>query len=113
MKHLPKLARVVNCKRSFYEVYIGRPTKWGNPFEIGKDGTREEVISKYGEWLLGALEAPDGRRPPSLEEARRELSGKKLGCWCYPLPCHGDVLLRFINYQPAIDQKTFDRLKIS
>ncbi len=38
---------VVHCKRKTYDVYIGRPGKWGNPFEIGKDGNRAEVIEKY------------------------------------------------------------------
>lgn len=43
--------RVVHCKKEPYDVYIGRPSKWGNPFVIGKDGTREEVIAKYAEWI--------------------------------------------------------------
>ena len=36
--------RVVNCKKEPYDVYIGRPSKWGNPFKIGRDGSRQEVI---------------------------------------------------------------------
>jgi hypothetical protein len=43
--------RVVHCKREAFNVYIGRPGKWGNPFVIGKDGTRAEVIAKYEAWL--------------------------------------------------------------
>ena len=43
---------VVHCKKEKYDVYIGRPSKWGNPFTIGKDGTREEVIQKYREYIL-------------------------------------------------------------
>ena len=39
--------RVVHCKRARYDVYIGRPSKWGNPYVIGPDGTREQVIAKY------------------------------------------------------------------
>lgn len=70
-------------------VYIGRPTKWGNTFEIGKDGTREEVVAKYEAWLRN--------NPKLLEEAKSELRGKDLICWCAPRPCHGDVLLRLIN----------------
>jgi len=83
---------VVNCRHSEYDVYIGRPGRWGNPFVIGRDGTREDVISKFEEWLLGARVAPNGQRRPSLEEAKRELSGKRLGCYCAPKPCHGDIL---------------------
>lgn len=69
-------------------VYIGRPSKWGNPFQIGKDGTREEVIQKYRDWLL--------RTPQRMEELH-ELRGKNLVCWCYPKACHGDVLLELAN----------------
>lgn len=69
-------------------VYIGRPSKWGNPFEIGKDGTREEVIERYREWI--ALQLP-------LLKALPELRGKVLVCWCKPLACHGDVLAELAN----------------
>jgi hypothetical protein len=75
--------RVVHCKRDRCEVYIGRPSKWGNPFVIGRDGTREQVIAKYRAFVLGR---------PELIAALPELRGKTLGCWCAPLPCHGDVL---------------------
>ena len=46
-----KEIKVVHCKKEPYDIYIGRPSKWGNPFSIGKDGTREEVIEKYREWI--------------------------------------------------------------
>lgn len=70
-------------------VYIGRPTKWGNPFVIGRDGNREEVIAKYEEWLRGNVEL--------TYSARAELRGRDLICWCSPLPCHGNVLLAVAN----------------
>lgn len=70
-------------------VYIGRPNKFGNPFVIGKDGTREEVIKKYREWFYS--------QPKLQEQAVEELRGKNLGCWCAPLPCHGDILLEYVN----------------
>jgi hypothetical protein len=73
---------VVHCKRSAYDVYVGRPTKWGNPFKIGRDGTRAEVIERYERWLL---------EQPELVAALDELRGKTLGCWCAPEPCHADV----------------------
>jgi len=78
-------SRVVHCKREPFDVYIGRPSKWGNPFVIGKDGTRDEVITKYEGWL---------RTQPALLAALPELRGKVLGCWCFPQACHGDVLVR-------------------
>lgn len=80
--------RVVHCKREKYDIYIGRPGPWGNPFEIGKDGTREEVIQKYREWIL---------TEPLLMEEVKSLRGKVLGCWCSPKPCHGDVLAEMVE----------------
>ena len=72
-------------------VYIGRPSKWGNPFVIGKDGDRDEVIEKYKAWLLSDI--------AKIEIAKRELAGKDLVCFCAPKPCHGDVLLDVSNFK--------------
>jgi hypothetical protein len=82
------MTRVVHCKKEKYDVYIGRPSKWGNPFTIGKDGTREEVIKKYEIWI---------RTQPNLLKDLHELKDKILGCWCKPNNCHGDILARMIN----------------
>jgi hypothetical protein len=76
--------RVVHCKKAPYDVYIGRPSKWGNPFALGEHGNRQQVIEKYRKWVLDQ---------PELMAALPELRGKVLGCWCAPLPCHGDVLV--------------------
>ena len=75
------------------DVYIGRwssskhglflESKWANPFKEGRDGTREEVISKYRKHLLNR---------PDLMAALPELVGKRLGCWCIPNACHGNIL---------------------
>ena len=65
-------------------VYIGRGSKWGNPFIIGKDGNRSEVIAKYISYA----------REKFSREELRELKGKDLVCYCAPLQCHGDVLSR-------------------
>ena len=46
------MRQVVHCKRDKYDVYIGRPSKWGNPYEIGVDGSRKEVIEKYKAWIV-------------------------------------------------------------
>lgn len=82
---------VTHCRRHFYHVYIGRPSKWGNPFMIGRDGNRAEVLQKYRDWI----------RAPGQEwlrdAARKELRGKILGCWCSPKTCHGDVLAEIAN----------------
>jgi hypothetical protein len=65
-------------------VYVGRPSKWGNPFVIGRDGTREEVVAKYRAWIV---------RQPALVAALHELRGKNLVCWCAPERCHAEVLI--------------------
>lgn len=70
-------------------VFVGRPSKWGNPFEVGKHGTRTQVIAKYKEYLA--------HRPDLQEAARKELQGKDLLCFCHPLACHADVLLEVAN----------------
>lgn len=65
------------------DVYIGRGSKWGNPYRIGADGTRDQVIEKYFEYIL---------RKPELIGALDELRNKNLVCFCAPQRCHGDVL---------------------
>jgi hypothetical protein len=72
---------VVNVRKSKYDVYIGRPSKWGNPYRRGTDGTKREVIEKYRAYA---------RKFSKADLA--ELKGKRLGCFCHPLACHGDVL---------------------
>jgi hypothetical protein len=91
---------VVHCKRDRYDVYIGRSRnglgEWGNPFSF-KPGTkaefvlptREEALAAYEQWLLG--------QPELVAKAKRELKGKRLGCWCKPLSCHGDILARIAS----------------
>lgn len=68
---------------------VDRKTKWGNPFVIGRDGTREDVVRKYRKAILV--------KPDYISEVRRTLKGKDLVCWCAPLACHGDVLLEIAN----------------
>lgn len=75
----------VNAHNRFTDsgVFVGRPSRWGNPFKIGRDGTREEVIDKYAAWVV---------QQPHLMAALGELKGKTLLCYCHPQACHGDVL---------------------
>lgn len=74
-------------------VYIGRAnrglrqSKWHNPFKIGRDGTREEVIAKYRQHVIGS----------GLVNDIEELRGKTLVCWCKPAACHGDVLVELLG----------------
>jgi hypothetical protein len=69
-------------------VYIGRGSKWGNPFVIGRDGDRDEVCDKYALWIL---------QQPDLMRCIGELEGRDLVCFCAPKRCHGDILLRWAN----------------
>ena len=84
------MARVLNKRQlkageGIGAVYVGRPSKWGNPFAIGRDGTRAEVIEKYQQYIV--------KQGVDFSE----LKGKDLICWCSPLPCHADVLLELAN----------------
>jgi hypothetical protein len=82
------LGRVKHIRepKSSSDVYIGRGSKWGNPFKIGVHGNREEVIAKYEEYLMNSNE---------LLSSLNELKHKNLVCYCNPQSCHGDVLLKF------------------
>jgi len=86
--------RVVHLKRGDFDphnpahVRIDRAGKWGNPFRIGPDGDRAEVIAKFRAWVVGR---------PELMAALGELRGKVLGCHCAPLDCHGDVLADLVD----------------
>lgn len=88
---LKQSSLVVHCKREAFDVYIGRPTDLGNPYEIGKHGTRDEVIEKYEVWLRKKL------RNKTFRAEFLKLKGKRLGCWCRPLACHGDVIVKLLN----------------
>lgn len=83
------MTHVVHCKKESFDVYIGRPSKWGNPFSIGHYGTRDEVIARYRRYL--------DTKPELIRDAKKELRDKVLGCWCAPKACHGDVLAEIVN----------------
>jgi len=93
-------------KRPYFDVYIGRQNNiyglkwsiWSNPFKIGIDGTRKEVLEKYRDHIIKML-----FYNPVLQKKLSELKGKILGCWCVttkelePLVCHGQVLMKLIR----------------
>lgn len=70
-------------------IYVGRGTKFGNPFRIGLDGTREEVIEKFRRYAQ--------RHPSFTKDDLLSLRGKDLVCWCAPLPCHASVLMELAD----------------
>lgn len=87
------MPEVLNChvtphRESKEGVYVGRGSKWGNPFIVGKDGDRDTVIAKFRAYLLAS---------PELIAALDELKGRDLFCWCAPRSCHADVLLELAN----------------
>lgn len=86
---MPKVLnrRTDDCSKA---VYVGRPSKWGNPYTIGSDGSRPAVVRKYRKYLADSN---------PLRELLHELRGKDLACWCAPLACHADVLLELANLE--------------
>lgn len=94
----PTATTVVNVKHEECDVYIGRAmpgrpaSRFANPFRIGPDGSRAEVLAKY-EVHCRALLAQD----PAAREDLNRLKGKRLGCWCKPHACHGDFLVSLLD----------------
>lgn len=86
------LTKVANIDRGEkYDIYIGRGSKWGNPYAIGFDGDdRDEAIRKFEyDFQRGFLKF--------TKEDVLQLKGKTLGCYCKPAACHGDVLAEYLN----------------
>lgn len=111
--------RTKDYKQPLGTIYVGRPTKWGNPFKLTPDGwimyksenrtildpwvywsvcgtfTIQDIVELYETWLIGSLKfKTDLPTPPDA----RQLRGANLSCWC-PLdkPCHADILLKYAN----------------
>lgn len=90
-------------------VYVGRPTKWGNPFKVGRDGDVGYCLQLYRQLAAGQLCLSLGpvslltqrRARAAMEQAIDELRGKDLACFCrLDAPCHADVLLDIANREP-------------
>jgi len=87
------MTTIVNKKSgAAYDVYIGRPSTFGNPYPLGKY-SREESIRKYKKYFWSRV-----RTDPEFLEAVLSLRGKRLGCFCKPLPCHGDIISDFLAW---------------
>jgi len=88
---------VVNVHHtSQFQVYVGRGSRWGNPFRIGDHGTRLEVLKKYEEYI---------RSKPELMNSLHELKDKVLGCSCDPQPCHAHILARLADTEYVVCPK--------
>lgn len=93
-------ATVTTVNKSSYDVYIGRPSIFGNPFHIGEDGTRMEVVFKHFIYFHKRLISNS-----EFKLAVHALKGKKLGCYCHdwngigenPMYCHGDNIADYLN----------------
>jgi len=77
------MTKVVHCRKQQFDVYIGRPSLWGNPFHISPTCSRLQAVARYHAWIL---------TQPALLAQVHTLRGKVLGCWCAPQLCHGSVL---------------------
>jgi Domain of unknown function (DUF4326) len=86
--NLPQVLNKYKTKPTSGAINIMRPSKWGNPFIIGRDGTREQVVNKYEIWF---------EEQPALIAALPELCGHDLVCCCTPKVCHGNFLVRRAN----------------
>lgn len=85
------MTSVVNVRHERYDVYIGRPSIYGNPYKMGNnsDNERDACLMLYRMHLE--------QHPEIVDRARRELTGKVLGCHCKPKACHGDILVEFME----------------
>lgn len=89
--------RVVNLRKETFDIYIGRggnsiAGQFGNPFSIGPDGNRRQVIAKYRTYFEGRVTSDSVFRAHV-----KSLKGKILGCYCKPNPCHGDVIKEWLD----------------
>ena len=80
----------VNKYKEAYDIYIGRGSKWGNPFQMKNksEEERDRVCNEYENWFYTT----------DLINDILELKGKKLGCFCKPARCHGDFLAKMVNF---------------
>lgn len=91
---------IVNIKHTqHWDVYIGRPGKgqdgyFGNPFALVPGAIRGSTIAKYKEYFLKRIEDD-----PQFKQRILNLKGKTLGCFCKPHPCHGDIIIEWLNNQ--------------
>ena len=86
----------VVCNKHYqdYDIYIGRGSLFGNPYIIGRDGDRNQVIRKYKMYLWKHLLMGDNFTIADV----LALEGQRLGCFCSPQFCHGDILVNAYLY---------------
>jgi hypothetical protein len=105
---------IVNVKTDEYDIYIGRENKsicesasrFANPFHITPSRNRTQTIEQYRLWFYRVLE-----KSCTFREQVEALRGKRLGCWCKPLPCHGDVIIEYLQSTEKVDLKFVEDVK--
>jgi len=96
---------VLNKSKTDLGFYIGRPSIFGNPFEIGKDGTRSEVIEKYEIYFIQRLESDEKFKKAFSQLITLAHNGDlQLLCWCNPQRCHGDIIKKYIEIEMNIEK---------
>lgn len=95
-----KISILNKYKTTKKDEYIGRGSPLGNPFKIGPDGTREQVVEKYDNWLTTKIKNQD---PDVIKELTRlyyiaEKGELNLICFCSPFLCHGEIIRREIHH---------------
>jgi hypothetical protein len=86
------MTRVVNVRHEPCDVYIGRPSIFGNPFTTGSHRSREGAIDMYRSHFYQKI-----RMDVDFKKAIQSLKGKTLGCYCKPLACHGDIFVEYLE----------------
>ncbi len=126
MAHRIQLRRTSGWRKPEGAIVVSRPSKWGNPFRVGRrsvvevgDGwnkvaviytppNAEVATLLFREYVTTGIDTQLGggriRAPYSIDDIQGELAGRDLACWCpledphgNPLPCHADVLLELAN----------------
>jgi len=87
---------VVNLRREQFDVYIGRPSVFGNPFGMTAAVDRASCIEKFRVYFEAKVKAD-----AEFRAAVVALKGKRLGCYCKPLDCHGDVYVEWLEREGA------------
>jgi hypothetical protein len=100
--------KVVNRSKDRYDVYIGRPSIFQNPYFIGRDGTREEVIEKFKYYFIEKIKTDN-----NFKSKVDGLKGKVLGCHCKPKFCHGDIIKSYIEGKIILCYKNTHRKQLN
>jgi hypothetical protein len=91
----PGGTQLVNGRTEDVDRWIDRRSRFGNPFKLVEDGgeieSRERSVDLYEGWFRGQL-----RQNAEFRNALSDLRGKRLGCWCLPQRCHGEIVLRHL-----------------